>query len=143
MKPFLTAKVDGVNFEVRDLLFATERTISGVSATLMNAGDEGDTTLMGIGIANLKSTGTYTLIDPENDDPLMASYASSFIYLEGNTSWSAIHFLEKISGIVTITELSDTYVEGNFNFTGVHLDVNSTEKNITDGCFRFKRLKIN
>lgn len=140
---FLTAKVDGVDFEVRDLLFAAESTISGVSATLMNAGKEGDGKSIGIGIANLKSKGTYTLIDRENEDPLTASYASSFIYVEGKTSYSANHFLGKVAGNVNITELNDKYVEGTFNFTGVHLDVNATEKSVTDGRFRFKRLKVN
>ena len=139
---FLTAKVDGVDFEVRGSLFAVSSTIGDLNSTIMGATYDDESKTINIGIANLNSIGAYTLIDVENDDPLTSSYASSLIYAEQDTGWYAIRLLSGVAGTITVTELNAGYVLGTFNFNGY--DINSeTEKVITEGRFKFKRLKVN
>lgn len=137
---FLTAKVDGVDFEVRGSLFAVDSNIGGVKSTIMGANLDDDSKSISMGITNL-TTGTHVLIDAENDDPLTSSYVSSLIYGEGKTGWYAIHQLSGAAGIITITELNDSYVVGTFSFTGVDID-SQTEKNISTGRFKIKRLNV-
>lgn len=138
---FLTAKVDGVAFEVKGSLFAVETNVGGIKSTQMGANYEDDSKSITMGVSNLTRTGTYSLIDAATDDPLTATYASSIIYGEGDTGWYAIHFLNNVTATITITALDDGYLEGTFSFNG--FDINTdTEKSITDGRFKFKKLKI-
>lgn len=136
---FLTAKVDGVDFEVRGNLFAVDSEIAGDSSTLMGASYDDESRTINMGITNLNSTGTYSLIDIAKDDPLTSKYASSIIYGEGSTGWYAIHYLRDVTATITISELNNSYVTGTFNFIGVD---SKTEKSVTDGRFKFKRLNV-
>jgi hypothetical protein len=136
---FLTAKVDGVDFEVRGSLFASSTSFSGIEATFMDATYNDDSKTINMGISNLNSTGTYTLFDAMTDDPLTSTYLSSLIYGEGDEGWLATFFQGNVSGTVTITELDAGYLVGTFQFTGYNIN-DETEKNITEGSFRFKRI---
>ena len=126
---------------MRELLFATDSKTSGINSTMILAGYENDVKAIGIGIANLKSTGTYKLFAAETDVIETDTYVSSFIYGEENNNWAAYHWQVDNAATVNITELNDNYVEGTFNFIGIRID--HKEKNITDGHFRLKRLKVN
>jgi len=141
---FLTAKVDGVDFEVRGSLFAVTTNISGITSTSMGAtyDDESKTITMGITNLNNTGTGTYPLFDASIHDAQTSPYTSTLIYGEGDIGWYATFFQGNVSGTITITALDTNYVFGTFHFIGFDID-SQTEKNITEGAFKFKRLQTN
>ena len=133
---FLTAKVDGVDLEVRALLFA----IDAGSITEMSADLEDGSKSIIMALNNLNRTGTYPMYDETIHDIFTTSYHSVFIYGEGEDLWLT-SFEDNASSSLTITALDEFFVEGTFQFTGFNAD-NNTEKRITEGRFRFKRISI-
>lgn len=139
---FLFAKVDGVDFEVKELIYATSITMGEIKTTLMGASYVDESRTISMSLANVDGPGTYHLFDQSIHDPQTSAYVSSMVYGNGTTGWYAIDQLADVSATVTIVDYSSSYIMGTFNFTGLDLD-SETRKNITEGAFMFKRLKVN
>lgn len=139
---YLRAQIDGVDFEVQeDFFFAVTSNISGISSTIMGASNEDESMGITLGLANVDSTGTYTFLTGlENEEEISnSSYVSSIIYFEDDKSWFASVILGSVSATVTITELDESFIIGTFSFIGFDIE-SQTEKTITNGEFKFKRL---
>ena len=142
---FIKAKVDGVNFEIQDpFLFAVDSNIGGINFISIGANSDDETSSINIGLSNVNSTGTYTLLNTLNEEDVLASsYISSLIYSQEDTAWFAgtLFGNNDVSATVNITEFNESFVAGTFHFTGYDI-VSETEKTITDGEFRVKRLIV-
>jgi len=141
---FLRAKIDGVDFEIQDdFLLAVTTDVGGIRSTIMGATNEDESMGITFGLSNVNSIGTYTMLSglEDEEEVLTSSYVSSIIYSEGDTGWFATNFIGRTSATVTITEFDGDYIIGTFSFIGFDIE-SQTEKNITNGEFKFKKLSV-
>jgi len=138
---YFTAKVsDAEDFEVEGFLFASNLNISDTSTSIITGATyEDESRSIAMGLTNIDSPGTYTLLNPSIHDIDTSSYVTSLIYGENDVAWHATYFLNNVTATVTITEFNESSITGTFHFIGVDID-SKTEKAITEGQFRVKRL---
>lgn len=132
---YVSAKVDGVNFETfaiqgfslgtasRDGSFVTVTGISQESATAT------EQKVITIALMDVTGPGTYTLNANTN--------AGVISYFETATdkSWDSGN-CDAGTATIVVTTFNDTKIEGTFTFTGADGDNCSSTKNVTNGEFR-------
>ncbi len=124
---YLTAKVDGVNFE------AAQTPAVIVSATNQNGvlvvqGGQNDSQTIRINIFNYNGVGSYT-----SGDNITNTNSMSYSTLSPVVSW--VSSLDTGSGTLQVTSDDGTTIEGTFSFEGYNSE-DGTTKNITDGKFK-------
>jgi len=131
---YITAKVDGVNFET---LIAGVATRSGsgassfISVSCANTASitQQEYESIHVVLVGVNAPGTYEVNSDTN---------STLGYSENhnpNESWDTGD-CEGVTGTIIVTTLTDTMVEGTFSFTGAHEDDCTDQKVITEGHFK-------
>jgi hypothetical protein len=115
----LTATIDGAPWTAT--LGFTAAINGGILAF---AGSDPSQRTLGIGLAPVDGTGTYAV---GVNQPTNANYSEG-----GGTSWNAV--ASTGSGVVTLTELSETGAAGTFAFT-LKSDSGGPDRVVTDGTF--------
>ena len=146
---FLTAKVDGetIEFEKEEISSSTISLVNGIDLTEINGGYMDGSKSIGISLANINGTGTYTVPDQALilNEGQTASYILLYSYFDEQTQteWSNISLDNNNSATVTITEFNDNFIAGTFSLmVGDFSDETITPIPIitlTEGRFRAKR----
>ena len=123
---FLTAKVDGSNFEAAQSPAVIVGATSGNGLMTFQGGTNEGKTIRG-SVFNYDGVGTYTTGDNITN-------VNSLMYITlPNNAWSSTFDIG--SGIITITSDDGSTIEGTFSFEGYNAD-NQTTKTITEGSFK-------
>lgn len=132
---YLKAKVNGTQFQTLEIqgqsLAVANKTGSGANTLIMiqGSGDMTATNSMVINLIGITETGTYN-ITPDDDGNVLA-------YVENaNTKSYDTSNCEGATGVLKITALTDTKIEGTFSFTGKDDENCSDTRSVTDGSFR-------
>lgn len=129
---FIKGKVDGSSFETLSIqgqsTVAAMRTGTGDQTIVTVSGSSSELKSMYISTIGITEPGTYE-IGPDS--------ASVLAFVDSNTQVSYdTSNCDQATGTLKITTLTDTKVEGTFNFVG-KVDENCTQtKTITNGSFR-------
>ena len=131
-EPFLTAKIDGVNYSFNDRVDLNST--AELSHIINGFNKELKTRItLGLNLEN-KATGTFEL-----GNNMVLVYHSHTIFKENRIYylWHAKESVKESTGTITITKHSDTYIEGTFLFNGVGSSkIDTSVKKITEGKFR-------
>jgi len=131
-KPFLTAKIDGVNYSFNDKvdLNGTKE----ISHIINGFNEELKTRIMlGLNLENQK-TGTFEL---KHNTVLVYHSHNIFKGKRIRYIWHAKESVIGSSGTITIIKNTDAYIEGTFSFNGVGaVKVDTSIKKITEGKFK-------
>lgn len=129
---YIKGKVDGVQFKNLEIqgVSSAIATSTGVGdqRLIMMSGSDMETNTMTIIMLGINSTGTYE-IDATDDGNVLAWIPSGQISYDTSNCDGA-------SGTLKITKLTDTTVEGTFDFVGKDDENCSATKTITSGSFR-------
>ncbi|PHS67200.1 MAG: hypothetical protein COB12_04705 [Flavobacterium sp.] len=123
---FLTAKVDGANFEAAQSPAVIVGATSGNGLMTFQGGTNEGKTIRG-SVFNYDGAGTYT-----TGDNITNVNSLSYITLPNNL-WNSTFDIG--SGTITITSDDGTTIEGTFSFEGFNAS-DGTTKNITEGSFK-------
>lgn len=124
---FLTAKVNGANFEAaQDPAVIVSATTSNNVLTLHGGQNDGQT--IRATINGYTGAGTYTTGDSLNN-----TNSLSYITINPVATWMSTFNIG--SGTITVTSDNGTTIEGTFAFDGFNATDQST-KNITEGSFK-------
>jgi uncharacterized protein DUF6252 len=130
---FLTAKVNGLDFNTSNVIAASASVGNNSVLSLVAGKDSNNNTeTITITVGNYNDTGTYTT---ESNSEIIFVYSDSPSGIIGIWAASSI---DVGTGTITITEDSAISLKGTFSFTGFN-DVDDTTKSITEG--RFSALK--
>jgi len=123
---FLTAKVDGSNFEAAQSPAVIVGATSGNGLMTFQGGTNEGNTIRG-SVFNYNGAGTYTTGDN-------IANVNSLMYITlPNNAWSSTFDIG--SGTITITSDDGTTIEGTFSFEGYNSE-DQTTKTITEGNFK-------
>lgn len=131
----IVAKVAGTNFASMDIAtFATKQVVVGMTTIIVQGSNASGKAIQLILSGANVTTGTYEISDTANIEAI-ASYTDVNINNPMDTSvFAAPYDNSGVVGSITITEITDTNIKGNFTFTGKNQDGGDT-KAITDGAF--------
>lgn len=132
----ITAKINGSAFTSLEMTsFASSTNGGGQTALILQGNTQSQA--INMQIMGYDGVGTYQL----SDDNIFRSAS----YVEPNISnpldsktWNAPYQDSGVIGEIKISEETDTYVKGTFNFTCKNVADGST-KSITDGAFNLKK----
>lgn len=131
----LKAKIGGSNFtSMSAATFATKQVVGGTTTIIIQGSDASGKAIQLMLNGTDGNAGTFEISETAN----IAAIAS---YIEANVSnpmasqtWAAPYENAGTAGSITISEITDTNVKGNFTFTGKNQDGTDT-KQITNGAF--------
>ncbi|NMH26731.1 DUF6252 family protein [Flavobacterium silvaticum] len=130
---YITASVNGSGFEAAVMGVSTVtavRTGTGAGNLIMITGANPDAHAITINLFGITATGDYN-VTPDSD--------SVMAYVDGMGSSTASYDTgecEGATGVVHVTQISDTQIEGTFEFTGKSEENSCAAKSVTNGSFR-------
>lgn len=138
----LVAKVDGNSYQSMEISSSATVANSGQSLIIIASNSSGNA--FAFTILGFEGTGTYPIGGGAN-------ILNSASYTETDVSnpqsptteiWQA-PFDDTMVGEIVVTEVTDSKVKGNFNFSCKNVGGDQSVKNITDGSFNLSKQVVN
>ncbi|AWA28771.1 hypothetical protein HYN48_00950 [Flavobacterium magnum] len=139
LSTYISAKVDGVAFETASIQGQSfgvasksgtgDMQVISVSCTNQSAITSQTYDAMHVILVGPVTAGTTYQVNQDTDHTL------GYVEAPGNISWDTGD-CQNATGSITVTTLTDTKIEGTFNFTGSKDDDCASQKTVTNGKFR-------
>lgn len=129
------AKVGGSNFTSMNLAtFATKQVVGGFTTIIIQGSDASGKAIQLMLTGTDGTAGTYEISDDANISAIASYIEANISNPMASQTWAAPYDDSGAVGSITITEITDTNVKGNFTFTGKNQNGTDT-KAITNGAF--------
>lgn len=128
------AKVAGANYSSNPQLSMASRTTVGGTTTVTVQGNDNSGKAIVLVMNGITGTGSYDIGGGANIS-ISASYIEVNISNPADTKTWQAPFDSTVAGEVSISEFSDTKIQGTFNFTGKNVNGDNSTKAITEGSF--------
>lgn len=138
----ISAKINGTNFTSTQMAtMATKVNVSGTAHVItvtgtqmdMNAGGTSKTLTLVMNVPDLEPR-SYD-VGGDNLVTITASYVEVNTATFESTAYAAPYEGGELAGTITITEITDTNIKGNFSFKVKNQNDQNDAKQITDGAF--------
>jgi len=129
-----TTEGSGGNFSSTQQATQAQRSTSGSTTTIIVTGSDSNGKNLTLLINGFTGTGTYEL-GGNNNVAVTASYTETNLQNpQSSPSWAA-PYSGNVDGQINVSEVTDTNIQGTFNFTGRNNGDDSDLKVISNGSF--------